>query len=57
MASADRVRGVRHQVMELCTGGELFDQIIAEQHFTEAKAARVVRCVVLTTACVGRAAT
>lgn len=30
-------------VMELCTGGELFDQIIAEQHFSEAKAARVIR--------------
>jgi len=29
--------------MELCSGGELFDQIIAEQRLAESKAARVVR--------------
>jgi calcium-dependent protein kinase len=30
-------------VTELCTGGELFDEIIARQHFTEVDAAAVIK--------------
>ncbi|CAI7763322.1 unnamed protein product [Closterium sp. NIES-54] len=33
-------------VMELCTGGELFDQIIARGHYSERAAAEVVRVIV-----------
>uniref|UniRef100_A0A7N0V1U6 non-specific serine/threonine protein kinase n=1 Tax=Kalanchoe fedtschenkoi TaxID=63787 RepID=A0A7N0V1U6_KALFE len=35
-----------HVVMELCTGGELFDRIIKRGHFTERKAARLARTIV-----------
>jgi calcium-dependent protein kinase len=34
-----------HLVMELCTGGELFDRITARGHFSEADAADVVRSI------------
>lgn len=39
-----------HLITELCTGGELFDRIIAktqsdEGHFSEADAAKIVRCI------------
>lgn len=30
-------------VTELCTGGELFDEIIARQHFSEADAAAIIK--------------
>ncbi|CAM8960013.1 unnamed protein product [Rhodiola kirilowii] len=35
-----------HVVMELCTGGELFDRIIKRGHFTERKAAELARTIV-----------
>ncbi|XP_061353686.1 calcium-dependent protein kinase 1-like [Gastrolobium bilobum] len=35
-----------HVVMELCAGGELFDRIIHHGHFTERKAADLIRTIV-----------
>ncbi|XP_073269568.1 calcium-dependent protein kinase 2-like isoform X2 [Primulina huaijiensis] len=37
-----------HLVMELCAGGELFDRIIANGHFTERAAASLLRTIVQT---------
>ncbi len=34
-----------YMVMEVCRGGELFDRIVAEEHYSEKKAAHVVRAV------------
>lgn len=35
-----------HVVMELCAGGELFDRIIQRGHYTERKAANLIRTIV-----------
>lgn len=35
-----------HLVMHLCTGGKLFDRIIAQGHYTEKDAANVIRTIV-----------
>ncbi|XP_008781518.1 calcium-dependent protein kinase 28-like [Phoenix dactylifera] len=35
-----------HLVMELCAGGELFDRIIQKGHFTERKAAQLIKTIV-----------
>ncbi|KAI9118762.1 hypothetical protein K1719_010207 [Acacia pycnantha] len=35
-----------HVVMELCAGGELFDRIIQHGHYTERKAANLIRTIV-----------
>ena len=35
-----------HLVMELCTGGELFDRIVARGHYSEKDAANVIRTMV-----------
>ena len=33
-----------HLVMELCTGGELFDQLASKGRYTEAEAAKIMKC-------------
>lgn len=35
-----------HLVMELCTGGELFDRIVGRGHYTERKAAQLARTII-----------
>lgn len=35
-----------HIVMELCAGGELFDRIIQKGHFSERKAAELIKTIV-----------
>ncbi|XP_047341606.1 calcium-dependent protein kinase 11-like [Impatiens glandulifera] len=35
-----------HLVMELCAGGELFDRIVQKGHFTERKAAQLIKTIV-----------
>ncbi|KAK6942508.1 EF-hand domain [Dillenia turbinata] len=38
-----------HMVMELCTGGELFDRIVKRGHYSERKAAELIRTIVSAT--------
>ncbi|XP_010930818.1 calcium-dependent protein kinase 28 [Elaeis guineensis] len=51
-ANVVRIRGTYedalfvHIVMELCAGGELFDRIIQKGHFTERKAAQLIKTIV-----------
>lgn len=35
-----------HLVMDLCTGGELFDRIVKKGHYTERKAAQIARTII-----------
>ncbi|KAH7681002.1 Non-specific serine/threonine protein kinase protein [Dioscorea alata] len=51
-ANVVRIRGAYedtlfvHLVMELCAGGELFDRIIQKGHFSERKAAQLIKTIV-----------